>query len=352
MEKKEFTRLDYLKFGIFLILFFAIVILLLGEVITRLIVDNSPYKEKAVIDEELGWVVESDNALTYTINHYQDQGAPYLVNYRTGANGFREWGDTSTNLPKVLFIGDSYVQAVEVSNEATFYKLIADSLGIEIFAYGSSGYGTLQELMILKKHMATIKPDLIVLQTCSNDFVDNHPPMEYLSNYKVGLRRPYYDLQKNIYYNKGIPNWQERIDKSAFLKIIRKKLQYLMTDKDRKGTEQLVLTDSTDYKPFRETLDITQLIIDDFKSTAGSTPLIAWSASTVQPYTEAFAQLFENAEIPFHIGPAKMIDKVKWHGQVANSSDGYHWNELGHRTVAAALIEPILSGLNKSETKK
>jgi alkylation response protein AidB-like acyl-CoA dehydrogenase len=45
------------------------------------------------------------------------------------------------------------------------------SLAVQV--YGGHGYGTLQEYLVIDKYIDEIKPDLILLQVCSNDFTNN-----------------------------------------------------------------------------------------------------------------------------------------------------------------------------------
>jgi len=100
----------------------------------------------------------------------------------------------------VLFIGDSYTHAVEVSRTKTYYEILATYLPFECFAYGAAGYGTLQEYLLLEKYMNIIDPDNIILQLCSNDIIDNYSAMEKISTYKVGKKRPYLNKYGDIIY--------------------------------------------------------------------------------------------------------------------------------------------------------
>ena len=121
-----------------------------------------------------------------------DQGGQrYSVDLHYNENGFKAFGDTASLLPQVFFIGDSYTACIEVSNEKSFFNMVGDSLGVAIFAYGHAGFGTLQEYMVFDKWVDIIKPDLVVWEVCSNDFIDNHAPLEMVCGYKVGERRPY-----------------------------------------------------------------------------------------------------------------------------------------------------------------
>lgn len=342
--KKEFSNKKLILFTSVVLSILSIVILVVGELCTRILVDDSPYKSKAIIDSEFGWITEANSRYEYDV---KDKGSnkSRRVIYTTSTNGFRFWGNINSDKPKIFFVGDSFVQSVEVDNNDTFYKLIADSLDVELFAYGQAGYGTLQELMIIEKYIAEIDPDFLVLQTCSNDFIDNSAEMEYNSNYKVGLKRPYMQLDSSIVHRLPIPRWQELMDKSQFLKLLRRKIFNLNTSVEE-STERKVNLLGRKYERYDTSIRVTEIIISKLRSIIKDIPVIVMSASIVEPYTTDLEKIMQRNEIDFVKDPAISIDKLKWDGVVVNSSDGYHWNQRGHQAVANSLINPISKALN------
>ena len=129
-------------------------------------------------------------------------GNRYLIEYKTNKDGFRLFGNLKNNKKrKVMFVGDSFTHAVQVSNNKTYYGILGDALPIEVFAYGGGGYGTLQEFMIINKWLDVVKPDMVILQYCSNDFINNHFELELRSNRNNnGMRRPYLTNRDKIVY--------------------------------------------------------------------------------------------------------------------------------------------------------
>lgn len=347
-RSKTYSSFEAFKYLSFTFLMFLVILIGIGEIIIRIVSEELPYKEKANLNEQIGWVTKENYTSEYVMNEFGEEGRLYPVKYQTFQHGFRAWGDLRSSKPKVFFIGDSYVQAVEVSNDKTFYHHLKDSLDIEVFAYGHAGYGTLQELMILKKYIEIIDPDLIVLQTCDNDFIDNHAPLEYNSTYKVGLRRPYYNLEKKTIYRMAMPRYQELIDKSKFLGLLRKKLENTFPGVKGLSAQQRMTKDGRRYLPYDESIRITSLILSDMKETAGSIPVIAFSASPYEPQVSAFKEISEVNGIPFNAEVGKRIQKMVWSKVNLLSSDGYHWNELGHKRVAGLLVDDLYSVLNKN----
>ncbi|MEM9545091.1 MAG: SGNH/GDSL hydrolase family protein [Bacteroidota bacterium] len=338
-EKKEYSPSQKIKFTLFLSVFFLIVITILGEIGTRIFSKTAQeYSDKSLMDTELGWLPKAHYSSSYEMSTHGDDPITYNVQYETKEHGFRQWGDVNSSKPKFLFIGDSYVQAVEVSNDKTFFYHVGDSLNLEVFAFGQAGYGTLQQKMILEKYLPLIKPDLIVLQTCDNDFVDNFAPLEYNSKYKVGLRRPYYDMEGNIDYRKPVPKWKEVVDKSKFLGLLRKKIENTFKGKDEKSAQDLMFELEEAYPPYASSLQITDKLMSEIKSLAGDIPIVAFSASPFEPQLTAFKELSESSGIPFDDGIGKEIQRLSWHKKKVYSQDGYHWSEKGHRKVSKLLI--------------
>ena len=325
--------------------FFLLVITILGEVIVRIFFNNpQEYSDKSLMDSELGWLPKEDYSSTYKMSTHGDNPIEYDVKYETQKNGFRSWGDLNSAKSKILFIGDSYVQAVEVSNDKTFFSHVGDSLEVEVFAFGQAGYGTLQQKMILDKYLDLIDPDLIILQTCDNDFVDNYAPLEYNSKYKVGLRRPYYDLEGNISYRKPMPKWKEVVDKSKFVGLLRRKIENTFTSKNTKSAQDQMAELKEKYEPYAISQEITAKLLSEIKNISGDIPIVAFSASPFEPQLSAFKSLSESANIPFYDDIGKEIQRLSWHKKKVYSQDGYHWSERGHKKVSKLLIANLIEG--------
>jgi len=210
-----------------------VIFLVVGEILSRLFIPSILTAEHLHFnttekDAELGWKTIANHQFKDTIN--DAAGVEYTIDYQTYKDGFRSelplegltfsqavnsssvpnkiQGLTESQTlmrPKVLFIGDSYTQAVEVGNGKTFYHLLEKKLPIQVYAYGASGFSSLQQLMILEKYVDKIKPDLVVWQFCSNDFIDNYHELEMEAQYKIGVRRPYVTLNGNKTYITPIP---------------------------------------------------------------------------------------------------------------------------------------------------
>ena len=120
-------------------------------------------------------------------------GSTYPVGSESTARGSGAEGIRPSSRFKIFVVGDSYTQAVEVSDWACLPRPAPRDAGdAEIFAYGAGGYATLQEFMILDRYVELNPPDSGALGIPPNDFVDNVPDLEAASLYSNnGLRRPY-----------------------------------------------------------------------------------------------------------------------------------------------------------------
>ena len=86
---------------------------------------------------------------------------------------------------------------------------------IVIYAIGGGGYGTNQQYIKTKNFLrkSKIEPQIIILQFCINDFMNNSYEWEKETvNYGQYLRRPYFIDNNHFYF-----------DNSALGKIIRNK---------------------------------------------------------------------------------------------------------------------------------
>lgn len=303
--------------------------------------DNSYYYGKSLPDSEIGWISKPDYQENFSISDWKSDST-YQVSYETEADGFRVYGDLSSSKRKILFVGDSYTQSAEVNNAETFYSIIGDSLDVEVFAYGQAGYGTMQEALIIEQYLKTIKPDLIVLQVCDNDYIDNYAPLEEHSSYKVGLRRPYYSGAGKIDYQvAGKSRWQEVTDKSRLLRVIRLKLNQSVLKYDGPSAQELMSTKGREYAEYDEAVKLTESIIGRIEKSVGDTPLMMFSASVYEPMLADMRKSAGKHSILFTDGPGRIIEKHKFQRPRINSSDGYHWNKYGQEMVADTLLPYI-----------
>lgn len=101
-----------------------------------------------------------------------------------GADGFRGPPlEQPKSRPRVMVLGDSFVMAENVPLEGTFVEQLARALEnergagppIEAVNLGRSGYGPDQELLLLRRSVDGIDPDLIVCVLCAHNDIGDLP---------------------------------------------------------------------------------------------------------------------------------------------------------------------------------
>jgi len=150
--------------------------LLLAEVILRLFVEQET-KRLAAYDEELGWTGRPGGEGIY-VRRRDGIRCRFVYN----GYGFRD-EELPVNRPdgaSVLFLGDSFLEGLEVNFEETFQDMVEERLkGIrgantEVVCIASQGYSTAQQLWAYRKFESIIQPGMVLLLFYTgNDLTDN-----------------------------------------------------------------------------------------------------------------------------------------------------------------------------------
>ncbi len=321
-----------------------LVVLLLGELACKIfphLVSQQPPYDTAEPDNLLGWKPKGN--YVYEGQMQGDDGASYPVHFTTQTNGFRRYPLTINESSKrLLLIGDSFTQAVEVSDDKTFYAVLEQELELPVFAYGMAGYGTLQEYLVLDKYLDTIDPEIVLLQFCSNDFIDNELELERQANYFVGQRRPYLQSDGSMLYASPLSRWDCLTDHSCLLRKVKqiwRKLQARHADKADESAESQIAQHGLQYKWYQSAVDKTLRLLRRIKERVGPERKLAiLLADPFQPHREQLKGICQKLNIPLIDFPKVQFDQLKKEKSL-HSHDGYHWNEAGHQLVAEAVLQ-------------
>ena len=119
---------------------------------------------------------------------------------QTNSLGFHDsshsWPKRGKNDFRIIVLGDSYIEGLQVPLQNTFARRLEDNLAeyygdetIEVISLGLSGRGPSQHYRILETFGKRLEPNLIVLAvTVSNDFRDSSPvlnPAPYKPIYEI-----------------------------------------------------------------------------------------------------------------------------------------------------------------------
>jgi hypothetical protein len=117
----------------------------------------------------------------------------FRVESRINSDGWRDVERPRVKPPgtfRILVLGDSFIEALQVPLEKTFARLLEAELGngpVEVLSMGVSGYGTATELLLYRECGRSYGPDLVLLAFYpGNDVRNNSPVLE-------PVLRPIYD---------------------------------------------------------------------------------------------------------------------------------------------------------------
>jgi hypothetical protein len=343
--KKALTNLAVLAVTV-------VIILVLGELTLRVV---HYYKWKRPLffaaqgvaqplypDAKLGWrATENYNSRELARDA---AGKTYQVCGSSDGNGFRFFGDPPSEKIKILVIGDSYTQAIEVSNARAYYGVMAAHLPkAEFFVYGAGGYGTLQEYLIIDEWIERIKPQVLLLQLCTNDFINNSYALEHASWGNNNLmRRPYLDDCGKIFYKNParlnvIPD--NLLENSRLIFYGYLKFNKLLAYLNRKNTiYRQIKTDVVTQREYARACRTTGRILMMITERTPGVERLAFCSDKAQPFYDEMKQLAAARGFHFIDGVPQAIREAEKRGRVTRAADRAHWNELGHQLAAAKII--------------
>lgn len=129
---------------------------------------NSPFWRH---DPELGWFHAPGEKGRFARAEFSHAVSINAMGFRDAERRFDR--DDPAAL-RVAVLGDSFVWGHGVEDAEIFTRLIEERLpGVEVWNLGVSGYSTDQELLLFRRVGDLIRPDLVLLMVCRNDFAAN-----------------------------------------------------------------------------------------------------------------------------------------------------------------------------------
>lgn len=282
-------------------------------------------------DAELGWAPRPDFRHAFTSTAQDGQRS--VVNYGTNRYGFRHWGDPSADRPRLLFVGDSFTQDPNMSNQSAYYTRVAKSLPVEVFAIGGGGYGTLQEMMIIKRYWKRIDPTHVIVQFCSNDLDNNHYAIESYLIYRSQKNfRPYLVEGRIVYRDAPIYRWLFRhsmIFRSIDQRIQNSRFRRLGGQAKSDELDQIEQLRAASFEVTREIL-VRMRTLENNEAD--------WFMFNCDLAGREWVELAHQSNITPILGVAEAVEQAARAGRVVRTADGAHWNDAGHGIVGSVLV--------------
>ncbi len=262
---------------------------------------------------------------------------------------------------RIVVIGDSYVESIQVPLAKTFHKLLeahlnsSSSLGaarkFEVIAIGNSGNGQVDNLRDIKSQGLRYAPDLVLMTLCYNDFCDDDPELSVerdlfsgqMSPLCRGLVRHGYmglafavrrveEIRRNrIAVNPEILQWSAetipRVERAWDRTLDQVRQSRDLCSKSGAGFALVYLSAEIEVRHAINPSDA----IADLKAQGGPYASVEWDLTRSVKRVEKYCQVHGIGFISL-LGPLAAAQKDS-----GKKVFGDHYSMFGHETVAAAL---------------
>ncbi len=315
----------------------AVVLIAGGEGVYRLLGywKNGTFDGLREYDPELAWR-SVRNYRGKDVEMRDKLGRPYARTLTTDAHGSRLWG-TRPGAPRLLFLGDSFTEAIEVSDDKTYGAVFSRLSGFDVYVLGTGAYGSLQEAMMLKREVAEVRPDVLVLQFTRNDFTNNSLALERQTVVLQQMIRPYLVGGEVVYrFSEAHPyrlalrysRLFARLDVMVGLALFRYYGDYNRTPPGPPFAELE-----------RQAVEVSEQLLRMIAATVSpGTRLYAFNREeSHQETNRAFEKICGKTGFRTIRDIGAYVDALESRTVTTLAEDGIHFNELGNRLVGERL---------------
>ncbi len=259
------------------------------------------------------------------------------IYYFTDHRGFRGF-PTKHNPDKqtLLVIGDSYTQGLDVNQTEIYYESFKEKYNV--YAFGAAGYGTYQEYLSLKLFLNDLKPDLVLIQFCSNDIINNSYQLTKLdSQNAVNFDRRFFINNREIRHSE----LSSKFKLYQMLKFFRSadffvsNFYKIKARLDSKTLEVKITDGSIDLEFVKKEAVHTIEIFKKIIGLVGLEKIRIFNVSGASPLRDIY-DIF-TAELGLKKLDEPIIKKLyKTSGIFAK--DGSHFNKKGHKILGSGLM--------------
>jgi hypothetical protein len=344
MEMPLFREKHGLRSGLILLtastLFLALVLEILFRLTVFIVLGPERERVRIVSDPEFGWVLNVLMKPERGINRCREEvfrevpTHPLIVKYPRHP----------LNPKRILFVGDSFTHAHEVSTGHGYYDVFEELVRAEyaVYAGGVGGYSSFQEYLLIRRVYEEIRPHVIVWQLCANDPFENVFRLDKATFYNMQRARPYFmeDGSARI-LNPGFILFQySRGFKFLFERLLLLDWKYDLGMLD--AMNRLIRLDPADEKAaIRQGFAILGRLLRAAMVEFPETTFVGFSADG--EYEAEYRDIFLQSGAKFIAGICLDVDQVE--GTNCKPLDS-HWNLKGNRVAGEALyrsLVPLLS---------
>ena len=308
------------------------------------------------LDSILGWSLKSNFQHAYVQKNIDRTSYP--VDFATNDMGLRVYGDPGRALKKLLVVGDSYTIEPYASNQQMWWAVGAKKLAdlnhspgsIYVMAGGGGGWGTYQELVLVRNIVQKIRPDIFVLQFCDNDFANNSQNLEASTiTRSQKFRRPYMSPSGEITFSTewAAPLWRlPLIGQSRVLNFMDVAVQvgqsYYYKSKFGLGWGA-PLDPQLKGELEAESLLITKRLLAEMRRSVGDVPAFMVNCNNESKglNTHWMKMAVEAGFVPLS-APSASIERIRTYGgDMVSYIDGAHLNVRGNEIYGNAFGEEL-----------
>lgn len=308
------------------------------------------------LDPILGWTLKPH--FQHSFKKRNIDGTAYDVDFLTNDMGLRVYGDPDRAQKKMFVVGDSYTMEPYASDEKMWWAVGAKKLGdlnrspgsVYAIAGGGGGWGTYQELLLVKNIINKIQPDIFVLQFCDNDFSNNSQNLEaYTITRSQKFRRPYMSASGNVGFSNAwiAPLWRvPGIGQSRVLNFFDVAIQVIQSNyyKSKFGLGWGAPMDpELKEKLEAESLLITKNLLSEMRRAVGASSAFMVNCSNENKGLNRYWMELANEAgfIPLST-PSASIEHIRTYGgDMVSYIDGAHLNTRGNEIYGNAFAEEL-----------
>lgn len=256
--------------------------------------------------------------------------------------GLRDAEPGAKTRPRILFLGDSFTWGWGITNEERYTERLQSKLpNMQVINAGITGFGTLQEVLLLKHYVDEIQPDYVVLQMYKNDFLDNltpdgvfpHPYIDHLNHFAL-TRYPAPHTDQSLFLQ-GLVYVGEH---TYFYRQLVIRL-YVLWMKLNIGTNEPPRPEPT-HEDLATGMKLSLEMLYQFCAER-KIPLMVFSYQLEDYQSKLLSDVSSEFSVPvYSVDPAFVGITEDY--EVANDAHG-HWNGYGSQLVADYLLPHIVS---------